>query len=443
MHRIFRTVNFKLVLLYAAVFSLSVFSLGVIVFYSIRGSVERQIRTQIELDASQLLGDYEDDGIDELRHDIHERIEADPANRLLYFIQSPDGRVIFDKIPSLPPAGWHKLTLKNGQEILLYSVALRDGYQFAAAADLEDALNLQHTVRNAFALAFAGSLIFGMAGGLIISRRFLARVDAFNRIAEDIGRQGALGRRLPLNGSGDDFDQMAEIVNTMLERIESLVHEIRQVTTNIAHDLRTPLGRIRQKLEELAGAAGTPEACRRELDETVLLLDETLQTFSALLHLAEIESGAHRDLFVSVDLSEMLSALFTAYRSVAEEHGARFTCEAAAQAFVNGDKRLLIQAFVNLIENAIHHAGAGANIHAALAVEENRVRVSIADNGSGVPQTEWENILKPFYRLEPSRSSRSNGLGLSFVAAIAKLHNAELTFENNRPGLKVMLTFPA
>lgn len=441
MHRIFRTVNFKLVVLYAAIFSISVFILGLIVFYSIRTSIESQIKTQIELDATQLMGDYRDDGIDELRHDIHERIEANPANRLLYFIQSPDGRVIFDKISQLPPAGWHPLSTPDGKRIWLYSLELEDGYRFGVAADLERSLTLQRTVRNTFAAAFILSLIFGTAGGILVSRRFLARVDSFNRIAENIGRLGTLERRLPVDGSGDDFDQMAEIVNTMLERIQRLVDDIRQVTTNIAHDLRTPLGRIRQKLEGLGQYSNDENIHKQKLDEIVLLLDDTLQTFSALLHLAEIESGVAKSRFTEVDLNEILNSLLLTYRSVAEEQGLFLSYSPVSSARVNGDKRLLIQLFVNLIENAIRHAGSGAHIRAEIKSEAEEIRVSIEDNGVGIPRSEWENILKPFYRLEPSRNSPGSGLGLSFVAAIAKLHEARLTFEDNSPGLKVVLTF--
>ncbi len=445
MHRIFKSANFRLVLMYAVIFSLSVFILGLVIFYSIRASVENQIRTQVALDASQLMGDYRDDGIEELRHDINEIIEANPANRLLYSIRSNDGRIIFDKISAeLPHAGWHKISTPEGKHYLLYSVDLQDGYRFSVAADMGRAIDLQTTIRNVFAVAFILSLLLGVAGGLVVSRRFLARVDSFNRIAEDIGRGGALERRLPLDGSGDDFDQLAEIVNTMLERIENLVLEIRQVTTNIAHDLRTPLGHIRQKLESLGDdCAQDPEASRK-LGEIVALLDDTLQTFSALLHLAEIESGTYKNRFADVDLSKVLSDLTMAYKSVAEEQGLSLTFAAQPGVFeVMGEKKLLTQLFVNLIENAIRHSGKPAVIQVGVESSGEEVLVSIADTGRGVPPEEWGNIAKPFYRLEPSRNTPGSGLGLSFVSAIAKLHDARIDFEDNQPGLKVALRFPA
>lgn len=411
MHRIFRTINFKLVSIYAGIFSVSVLILGIIIFYTIRTSVEQHIREQIELDASQLMGDYRDDGIDELRHDIRERIETNPANRLLYFIQSPNGRVIFDKIEQIPPSGWHKLTTADGRRVLLYSVDLEDGYRFGLASDMERALDLQTTIRNAFFVALVFSLLLGILGGLLVSRRFLARLDAFNRISEEIGRQGALSKRLPIDGSGDDFDQLAQIVNNLLERIEKLVGEIRQVSTNIAHDLRTPFGRIRQKLEDLQKKMEREADIKIRLDETITILDETLETFSALLRIAEIESGVQRKNFSQVSLPEVLDSLKCAYAPVAEDHGLTLTFSCASNILIEGDKGLLAQLFANLIENAISHSGANAKkIHVELWHTNHTVEVTVSDDGQGVPVAEKDNILKPFYRLGSSRNKTGAGL---------------------------------
>lgn len=440
MHRIFKTVNFRLVLFYAAVFSLSVFILGVVVFYSIRTSIEQHIRTQIELDASQLMGDYRDDGIDELRHDIRERIEANPAGRLLYFIQAPDGRIIFDRIESIPPAGWHRLVTQDNRALLLLSIDLDHGFKFAVASDMEKAVSVQNTVRNAFAAAFVFSLVLGTAGGLVVSKRFLGRIDVFNRSMEEIGRQGDLSRRLSVSGSGDDFDQLAGIVNSLLVRIEKLVHEIRQVSTNIAHDLRTPLGRIRQKLEELQ-KNGSPNI-ENELESVIRQLDETLLTFSALLRIAEIESGVHRNHFVRVDLADLLHELALIYQPVAEEQKLTLTESLTPGVFVEGDRSLLNQLFVNLIENAIAHAGTGINIHLGLSMSSQSVEAWVEDNGCGIPESERHNVKKPFYRLAESGRKTGSGLGLSLVSAIAELHHAVLVLEDNQPGLKVSLRFP-
>lgn len=442
MLRIFRTENFKLTLLYAAVFSLSVFLLGVFVYFGIKNSLEHQIKHHIQHDTTQLLNDYEDDGIDELRHDIRERIEASPANRLLYYVQSPDGRVIFDALPQLPPQGWHTLMLQDGRTLLLLSKELKDGYRMGVGTTVEQVTDIQIAVRNVFTLAFFLTLIFGAGGGLMVSRKFLSRVDNFTHIAESIGEKGQLSQRLPLTGSGDDFDQLATTVNAMLGRIEQLMIEMKQVTTNIAHDLRTPLGRVRQTLEGLCQKGSLESGQQKKLEEAVVLLDDTLQTFSALMRIAEIESGSRRKGFEEIDLTQILKQVAREYAPVAEEEHHPLHANLENSHLIQGDKNLLLQLFVNLIENAIRHTPSGTAIYLGSQAWPNGLfQIIIADNGPGVPVEERQNILKPFYRLDPSRHSAGNGLGMSFVSAIASLHNAAVSIEDNCPGLRVVLTF--
>jgi signal transduction histidine kinase len=440
MLRIFRTENFKLVLFYASLFSASVFILGMVVFFNIRSSIEHPIRTHIEQDVAQLMGDYHDDGIDELRHDIRERIETNPSGRLLYSIQGPDGRVIFDDLAHFPNGGWHSTRAKDGTKLLLLSTPLREGYNFSVAANMEKAGATQTAVRNAFATAFILMLFFGVSGGLILSKRFLARVDHFTRIAEGIGSQASLSQRLPLSGSKDDFDHLALIVNSMLNRIEHLVREIRQVTTNVAHDLRTPLGRIRQKMELLSAQQEIPEKYRAQIEEVISLLDETMHAFSAILRIAEIESGS-RAAFSQVDLSEILNHVANAYAPSVEEHGYVLLTRIEKDCMIHGDKSLLQQLFSNLIENALRHTNPGTRIQIEAQKMQDQIQVLVSDNGPGVPESERKNILKPFYRLDKSRSGIGSGLGLSLVSAIASLHHAKLTLGDNQPGLKITLLF--
>lgn len=440
MLRIFRTENFKLVLFYASLFSTSVFILGMVVFFNIRSSIEHPIRTHIEQDVAQLVGDYNDDGIDELRHDIRERIETNPSGRLLYSVQGPDGRIIFDDLAHFPNGGWHSTQAKDGTRLLLLTTPLREGYTFSVAANMEKSGATQTAVRNAFAIAFILMLFFGVSGGLILSKRFLARVDHFTRIAEGIGSQASLSQRLPLSGSKDDFDHLAFIVNSMLNRIEHLVREIRQVTTNVAHDLRTPLGRVRQKLELLSAQKEIPEKYRAEIEEIISLLDETTQAFSAILRIAEIESGS-RAAFSQVDLSEVLNHVVAAYTPSVEEHGYLLFTRIEKDCVIQGDKSLLQQLFSNLIENTLRHTKPGTRIQIEAKKIQNQIQVLVADNGPGVPESERKNILKPFYRLDKSRSGIGSGLGLSLVSAIASLHHVKLILGDNQPGLKITFFF--
>jgi signal transduction histidine kinase len=436
--RLLRTANFKLALLYAVVFSISVFLLGIIVFFSGRNSLEEQLRTRIEAEAAQLLAGYRGDGLEELQHDIKERIEANPAHRLRYSLQSPNGRVVFDRIVFPYSPGWHRMTTPKGDDLLLLTTVLDGGYLMAVAADMDGVTAIERTVRNTFLLAFVFALFLSITGGVVVSRRFLARVDRLTRAAESIGR-GNLSERVPVSGAGDDFDQLAMIINRMLGRIERLVEDVRQVSTSIAHDLRTPLGKLRQKLEalqELQASSTSQALC----EEALSMLDETLETFSALLRIAEMESGSFSAAFTPVDLSALLPHLVELYRPVAEEQSQELTAEIAPFLRVKGDKSLLTQLFANLIENALRHTGAGTHIHVTARQEKSVIVAQVCDNGPGIPTSERELITKPFYRLDRSRHTRGSGLGLSLAAAIAALHEASLRLEDNAPGLRISVS---
>ena len=436
--RLLRTANFKLALLYAVMFSISVFLLGSIVFFSGRHSLEEQLRARIEAEAAQLLAGYRADGLEELRHDIKESIEANPAHRLRYSLQGPNSRVVFDKIvfPSSP--GWHRLTTPRGEDLLLLTVVLDEDYLMAVAADRDGITAIERTVRNTFLLAFIFTLILSITGGVVVSRRFLSRVDRLTRTAESIGR-GNLSERIPVSEAGDDFDQLAMTINGMLGRIEQLMDDVRQVSTSIAHDLRTPLGKLRQRLEALQEMQ-TSSTSRALCEEALATLDETLETFSALLRIAEMESGSFSAAFTPVDLSTLLPHLVEVYRPVAEEQSQELTAEVAPLLRVKGDKSLLTQLFANLIENALRHTGAGTRIHVTARQEKSVIVAQVCDDGPGIPASERELITKPFYRLDRTRHTRGSGLGLSLVAAIAALHGASLRLEDNAPGLRISVS---
>lgn len=421
--RLVHTANFKLALLYAAIFFASVAALGTILYIDVQQSLEGQMRERISAEMEQLLGDYRDDGMNELRHDIRERIEASPTNRLRYYVQNTDGRVIFDKLPSIPrEQGWHRIA-----HLILLVAPLDEGYTLAIGGELTVIEDTQQIILRGLLVSFLFALVLAVVGGLIVSRRFLRRVDMLAKTAEMIGA-GDLSKRIVLTGANDDFDQLAMTINRMLERIEQLLHEIKHVTTNIAHDLRTPLTKLRHKLESMEG--GHPD-----IAEATALLDESLATFSALLRIAEVESGARREGFIELDLSALMTRLAEAYEPVAEEKGVRITRFIAPDVQIRGDRHLLAQLFSNLIENALKYGGR----EIILTLQQNKA--SIADTGSGIPAEEREHIVKPFYRLDKSRSTRGNGLGLSLVAAIATLHQMHLTLEDAKPGLKVTLEF--
>lgn len=422
--------NFKLALLYAAVFSFSALVLVTFIFITTRDYLVQQAHDRVDGEIQQLLVDYRDDGMDELRHDIRERIESSPANRLYYSIIAPDGRVVFDRIDTDTKRGWRRRISLSGNELLIDSVALEDGYTLMVAADLAIIHEIENAVRGRLLVMMLFVLAVGAVGGWLVSRRFLKRVDRLSRTAERIGG-GDLAARIPLSGSGDDFDQLATTINRMLGRIELLMQEVKHVSTDIAHDLRTPLGHLRQKLEKLQAKSADAE----EIGEAIAMLDLALETFAALLRIAEVESGSRKAGFAPVDLSALLTHLAELYQPVAEEAAMRIETAVAPGIEIVGDKALLTQCFVNLIENALHHSGGSL-----LRVMLEDKTVTIADNGQGVSVTQ-EQLLQPFYRADSSRQTPGVGLGLPLVKAIAGLHDATLVCSGNQPGLRVTLQF--
>ncbi|OJH37384.1 sensor histidine kinase [Cystobacter ferrugineus] len=444
--RVLRTANFRLALSYAAVFGLSVFLLGMIVFFGVRASIEQQLRGEIEAEIGQLLVDYRDDGLEELRHDIRERIEANPARRLHYYMQSPDGRVVFDPLRAIPtPDGWHtvRVRVEGGKgartSVLLRALTLDGGYKLAVAADLSRLQEAERAIRQAFGWAFLFTLVAGALGGVWIGQRFLAQVDEITRAADRIGKGDVTGR-LPSRGTGDDLDQLAAVINRMLDRIQQLLEGVRQVGTSIAHDLRTPLGHLRQKLEAMREDSGAPERREVLLDEALRQLDAILETFSSLLRIAEVESGSRRAGFETVCLSDILESLVEVYQPVAEDNGQSLSANIRPALQMRGDRGLLTQLFANLVENALRHSGPGSAIHLGLDVSDEGFAATVSDTGPGIDVAEYENVFKPFYRLDASRTRQGSGLGMSLVAAIASLHGLSLSLGDNRPGLKVTVT---
>lgn len=438
--RVLRSANFKLALLYAAVFSVSVLVLVTVIFLSVREDIEMQARTHIESEIAQLMGDYADDGMDELRHDIRERIDTGGSRRLRYSIVAPDGKSIFDALDA--PAGrkgWHRKLSLSGDDLLIDSVPLEDGYTLLVAADLSIIHDIEDAIRGQlFALLLFIAAAAAM-GGLVLSRRFLARIDRISRTTEQVGA-GNLSARLPMAGTGDDFDQLSATINRMLERIEQLVGEVQHVANGIAHDLRTPLGHLRQTLEQIRSEAENPRQ-QAKMDEALEQLDGALATFSALLRIAEIESGSRKAGFARFDLSALMQQMVELYQPVAEEAGITLSAALKPNLCIEGDAALMRQYFSNLIENALRHSG-GTQLQLGLKAEGSQIIAEVRDNGVGIAQTDHVVLVQPFFRADASRSTPGNGLGLPLAKAISRLHEAELHFADAGPGLVVQLVFP-
>jgi signal transduction histidine kinase len=297
------------------------------------------------------------------------------------------------------------------------------------ATDTDEIENLQNTLLSVFGLTAVCASLLALFGGRWLSRFFMRRVDQLAGTAEAITK-GDATRRMPLTKSGDEFDRLSLSLNTMLDRNAALMESQRQITNDIAHDLRTPLTRLRQKLEQ------------RPNDDALADTDELLATMNALLRIAEIEEGDRKKHFTKVDLGDIVRTVADAYAGAIEDQDKSLTVAVASAAMIDGDKALLTQMLSNLIENIIAHTPTGTVAEVSVTNDSSSVHLQVSDNGPGVSATETEKISRRFYRAEKSRNTPGNGLGLSLVKAIAELHGAEMEVQNLEPGLFISFDFP-
>lgn len=440
----FRSTSARLAALYTAAFALSVLVLGAITLMTTRAALEQQFDARIRSESLALVDEFKTEGL----HDTVEAVKEHDRTpgSLDYGFDGPHGEAIAGKLAGRrTPPGWSKLRQaeagERAESIRVLTTPLPGGYRVLVGDDDDRSNALQQTVLRNFIWALAGVVLLGVIGGWGLSHDVHRRLANMTGTAEAI-IGGDLARRIPVRGSGDDLDRLAATFNRMLDRISALMDSLRQVSNDIAHDLRTPLTRLRQKLEasrSLDAPADKAEAVEGALYD----VDAILETFSALLRIAQIEGGQRRAAFRAVDLSALASNVVDAFAPSAEDAGQALKFEGGAPVFVDGDGELLTQMLVNLVENALRHAGPEAHVRVATWEGGGRATVSVVDNGPGVPEEERERLFDRFYRLEQSRSTPGSGLGLALVAAIARLHDGAIRLSNARPGLRVEASFAA
>lgn len=448
--KLLRSVAFRLAALYALIFAVSVTVFAVVAYVAISTAMEEKIRARVRIEAQDLAGQYASDGLDRLVTLVKAR-ERSLSGGFDYSIIGNDGETVYGIIPwqTLEP-GWAEFKrAPDGDEapgdlerFVVLTTPLPGGGWLLVGDDLNPVDDLGRTVRSGLALTIAMIFALSIAGGAVLSHAFLRRVDAITKTAEAIIR-GDVRSRVPLAGTGDDLDRLSEALNRMLDRISSLIEALRQVTNDVAHDLRTPLGRLRQGLEDSRRRSLTPSDYAATIDRAIGETDSILDTFSALLRIAQLESGTRRREFRPTDLAQVVDDVCQAFAPSIEESGRSLRHSADPDCRIDGDKDLLAQMLVNLIENAGQHTPAGTEINVIVRRSLDHVVLEVADSGLGVPDAERRRIFDRFYRLERSRGTPGNGLGLSIVSAIADLHRAEIRTVDNRPGLRVVFTFPA
>ena len=314
------------------------------------------------------------------------------------------------------------------------------GDRLLVGMDISDLDSFTDQIRTAVISSVA--LIFVVAGvaSILVTRRTVGRIKSINATSRAIMLSG-LDKRIPLRGSNDEWDRVAENLNMMLDRIETLMGEVKQVSDNIAHDLRTPLTRMRGRLEKAYNAQRIGEDDQLLIGDTIADLDAVLRIFSSITRIAQIETQERKGAFRTINLVEIASEVVELYDAAAEQDGTHLVIAGDRQVMVTGDRDLIFDAIANLVDNAIKHGRAGGHVVVANEIIEDRPVISIADDGPGIPAGQYEHVFKRFYRLEQSRYTPGNGLGLSLVAAVARLHGARIEMLDNSPGLKVKLWF--
>ena len=460
--KLFRTTTFKLTLVYLTVFALfAAFLLGYFALNT-RRLIDEQITDTVNAEITGLSEQYRQGGIRRLVVVVDARARRPGSS--LYIVTNFAGEALAGNVTALAPGvldnpGWtetvyHRIDEAEVSEhpdhhALVRVFQLPGGFRLLVGRDLEERERLYHIVLAAGRWSVAIVIVLGLAGGLFVTRRVLRRVDAMTETTRTI-MAGDLGERLPVAGTGDELDRLADNLNVMLERIEALMHGLKEVSDNIAHDLKTPLTRLRNRSEEALRTAKSEAEYRAALEGIIEDSEGLIRTFNALLMIARAESGQARDDMGEFDAAEVAHDVGELYEPLAEEKGIALKVEADAPAKLKGNRELVSQALANLVDNAIKYAeprdlaanGAPAKIVVRALAEDDRILLTVADSGPGIPEADRARAVERFVRLEQSRSQPGSGLGLSLASAVARLHGGELTLEDNHPGLISVIALP-
>lgn len=425
-------------------YAAATFALGLAVLAATHSAFSRQLDASIEQATDSLLTEYKGDGIDGVTGAISEQRGPGPISLGTALFTASGKRIAGNLVTAMPDAGWHRIEFfdpHEGRDPARAKVSLLPGgYRLVVAADLESLETIDRTILGMFGLAFAALMIVGVLGATALAAYLRRRLGPIETTAAAIAA-GDLAQRAPASGKDDEFDRVATSLNAMLDRIAGLIANLRQVTSDLAHDMRTPLARLRNQLEALRQSDGEAE---REvaLDNALKRSDEILALFDAILRISELEEGGLRQAFEAVDLSALVSDIGESHIPIAEDRNHALHLAAQPGLTVRGDRELIAQAVINLIENALRHTPDGTVVALSARHERHGLIVKVEDNGPGIPETDRERVLQRFVRLESARSTPGHGLGLSLVRAVADVHGGELVLDDARPGLVAKLCFP-
>ena len=457
--QLWRTTTFRLTAMLIAVFV--AFAIAILGYLAYQTSImiQRQQLQSIDNEIDQLNKQYQRAGTRGLVVALQR--SANRPGPGIYYVADPSGQPIAGNVVSIPievlqNPGTHTFKYDGGEGLneddpraqgvaLVKSFLLPSGYRLVVGRDIVERRGFSAVIFQAFGWGVLWIIVLSVIVGVVSARSVLKRVDTVSDTARKI-MSGSMSERIPVTKRNDEFDGLATNLNAMLERIEQLMQGLKEVTDNVAHDLKTPLTRLRNKVEGALKDGTTPAQQREALETTIEECDHLIRTFNALLLIARVEAGSPSNSFTPIDLAEVVTDIAELYEPVAEDAGITISTELVTLPPFMGNRELVGQALVNLVENAIKYAKDAKSepaITIALRVVGANTIIEVADNGAGIPVEDRKRVLERFVRLEKSRSEPGSGLGLSLVAAVARLHKGTIEILDNEPGARIRLSMPS
>lgn len=451
MHRLelLRRTPFRLALSFALLFVLAFVLSGLVIYQLMRSDLAQRLDEAARENFSVMAATYGDGDLEDLVATVESHAQLTSPKEQLFSLTDADGRHLAGNfVAGNPPDGLSVIPegragLPEGISYRVYSGKV-GGNRLTVALSYAQTEALENIILMGFGWASTLVALLAVTGGAWLASRVQRRLDAVAATLGDVS-QGRLHARIPLMGNGDDVDDVSMQVNRALERLQSLVEGMRQVTNDIAHDLKTPLNRLQIILEAADNKAAAGESVSEELLEATTEIIQINETFDALLRIAQIEAGARKARFADVDLDAVVETICEIYDDVAEDQGMSLAVKKTLQGpggLIHGDSELLTQMFANLVENALRHCPKGTNVELSVRRDGDRIVATVSDNGPGIPPEEHEKVFRRLYRLDKSRSTPGSGLGLSLVRTVADLHGATVMLANRNPGLVVSVDFP-
>lgn len=451
--RVFKRTPFRLAATFTALFAATVVVLFAILYFGISASLGSQIRIRTQETRDALVAVDRQKGFDDLTAVITSESDSIRDADFIFELVDQSGQHVAGNVRGIKPAAaWFTLEREeiqsdwdNGEPDDRFQAIWQDvskGRLLVGSSNRE-LRQTQTFLLEVLGIGLIATLLLGGLCGAFLAASTQHRIEAFAKTLSSVS-QGQIAARVPLTETGDDIDHVGTQVNRTLDHLQTLIENVNQSSSDIAHDLKKPVGRLRQRLDIAGRSVKTPAEFRAVIEAAMSDLDAMIETFDALLRITQIEAGARRARFAAIDLETVLDDVADIYEAVAEDagHSLAWTSSNYRPALVRGDRELLLQLFANLIENAIRHCPSGTRISLSLREDPDGFKAEVADNGPGIPQHEREKVFRRLYRLERARTTPGSGLGLTLAAAVAELHGAHIVLGDQAPGLNVAISFP-